>query len=547
MARTAVGIDVGSSSALAIKGAWKGGTFHVSGFSAGQNGHGDVGSGWASIAPGFKLTNARVGISGRDVNVRYSRVPEVPDWQLRNLMRFEVQEIGDQSGAEVASDFNLLPRPPEVAGEDVVLLAMSRESLLEEHIAGLQAAGGTIDAFSPNSVALYNAFVRYGVVQDDTVLIANIGAESTDVVITRGADLLFARNLSGGSKLFDDALSQRLGMGAEQAESVKIDHVDLTPGVRHGTPEGEKATRAVLGAAGQITSLLQSTVMFCKSQVKLSGLKLDRVLVCGGGAAVQGLPEYLSAGMGVPVERFDAFRVVDTSGLSPEEADLLSEHELESVVALGLATMASDDDSYGLELLPEAVAKKRAFMGGTIWLIAAAVLAVAFLGYKVSALSSKLDAIEKRAKSFASVAARAERVHEQTKELVDQNAALSARVTELAAVAGAGEQVARVLDALDDNLPRDFWVTRVTSSVAVDENLGIERGSEKPVLTVNGAARPGTQSPTSQFQTFAAALQDDLAGVTLNPSFDRNAFRIVLTHFAPPQEAASEDDEAFDE
>ncbi len=542
MARTAVGIDVGSSSALAIKGVWKGGTFHVSGFAAGQNDSGDLASGWASLAPGFKLANARVGISGRDVNVRYSRVPEVPDWQLRNLMRFEVQEIGDQSGSEVASDFNLLPRPPEVAGEDVVLLAMSRESLLDEHIDGLEAAGGTIDAFSPNSVALYNAFVRYGVVQDDTVLIASIGAESTDVVITRGADLLFARNLSGGSKLFDDALAQRLGMGAAEAESVKIDHVDLTPGARHLNPEGEKATRSVLGAAGQITSLLQSTVMFCKSQVKLSGLKLDRVLVCGGGAAVQGLPEYLSAGMGVPVERFDAFRVVDTSGLSPEEADLLSENELESVVALGLATMASDDDAYGLELLPEAVAKKRAFMGGTIWLIAAAVLGLAFLGYKVSARSAKLDAIEKRAKSFASVAARAERVHEQTKDLVEENETLSARVTELAAVAGAGEQVARVFDALDDNLPRDFWVTRVTSAVAVDDDLGIERGAERPLLTVSGSARPGTQSPTSQFQSFAAALQEDLEGVTLNPSFDRNAFRIVLTHFAPP-EAASDDEE----
>lgn len=545
MARTAVGIDVGSSSALAIKGVWKGGTFHVSGFAAGQNGPGDLGSGWASLAPGFKLSNARVGISGRDVNVRYSRVPEVPDWQLRNLMGFEVQEIGDQSGAEVASDFNLLPRPPEVAGEDVVLLAMSRESLLDEHIDGLQAAGGTIDAFSPNSVALYNAFVRYGVVQDDTVLIASIGAESTDVVITRGADLLFARNLSGGAKLFDDALAQRLGMGAAEAEAVKIDHVDLAPGARHGTAEGEKATRSVLGAAGQITSLLQSTVMFCKSQVKLSGLKLDRVLICGGGAAVQGLPEYLSAGMGVPVERFDAFRVVDTSGLSPEEADLLSENELESVVALGLATMASDDEAYGLELLPEAVAKKRAFMGGTIWLIAAAVLGLAFLGYKVSAKSAKLDAIEKRAKSFASVAARAERVHEQTKDLVEQNEILSSRVTELAAVAGAGEQVARVFDALDDNLPRDFWVTRVTSEVAVDEDLGIERGAEKPLLTVNGSARPGTQSPTSQFQTFAAALEEDLDGVALNPSFDRNAFRIVLTHFAPP--AAESDDEEGEE
>ena len=112
--------------------------------------------------------------------------------------------------------------------------------------------------------------------------------------------------------------------------------------------------------------------------------------------------------------------------------------------------MASDDDAHGLELLPEAVAKKRAFMGGTIWLIAVAVLGLAFLGYKVSAKSAKFDAIEKRAKSRER-AARAERVHEQTKDLVEENEILSSRVTELAAVAGAGEQVEGVFDALDDN------------------------------------------------------------------------------------------------
>ena len=43
----------------------------------------------------------------------------------------------------------------------------------------------------------------------------------------------------------------------------------------------------------------------------------------------------------------------------------------------------------------------------------------------------------------------------------------------------------------------------------------------------------------------AAALEEDLDGVALNPSFDRNAFRIVLTHFAPP--AAEPDDEEGEE
>ena len=134
MARTATGIDVGTRTAVVIRGQFKGNTFHATGFAVAPIDGGDPAAAYASLAPslrasGFKPQNSRVAVSGRDVNVRYTRVPEVPDWQLRNLMRFEVQEIGDQSGSEVASDFNLLPRPPEISGEDVVLLAMARESL----------------------------------------------------------------------------------------------------------------------------------------------------------------------------------------------------------------------------------------------------------------------------------------------------------------------------------------------------------------------------------------------------------------------------------
>lgn len=544
MAKTSIGVDVGSRTAVALKGAWKGGTFHVAGVAIGQNAVGDIGSGWASLGPDFKLSGARVAISGREVNVRYTRVPEVPDWQLRNLMRFEVQEIGDQSGTEVASDFNLLPRPPEIVGEDVVLLAMARESLLKEHLDGLEGAGGTIEAFSPASIALYNAFVRYGVVQDDTVLVANIGHEATDVVLVRGADLLFARNLSGGAGLFDEALMQRLDLDEVRAESVKIDHVDLAPGRRHASPENEKATRAVMAAAGQLMSLLQSSVMFCKSQVKISGLKLDRVLLTGGGAAIEGLPEYLSAGMGVAVERFDAFHVVDTSNLSEDDAHLLAEHELESVVALGLATMSSDEEAYSLEILPEAIAKKREFLGGTIWLIATAVLALAFLGYKAYHLSGQLGEWETLRTRFEGTASRAKRVHNATEDLVAENAQLARRLEELHALGGSGEQVARTLALLDDHMPADFWVKRIESSFAVDDDLGVERGEEKPILTVRGEAREGTQSATVQFQGLVDALREALPTAKINPSFDQKSFTIDMTLFEPDERVSGDEEGA---
>jgi hypothetical protein len=68
-------------------------------------------------------------------------------------MRFETEEIASQADAAVASDFNVLPEIPEIEGEDVVLLAMARESLLSTHAEGLARHGGKLDAFTPNATS----------------------------------------------------------------------------------------------------------------------------------------------------------------------------------------------------------------------------------------------------------------------------------------------------------------------------------------------------------------------------------------------------------
>ena len=551
MARTATGIDVGQRTVKFLRGHYKGNTFHVADFAVfdnpGQPGSDDwVYSGWHAAQPDFKPALARIGLTGKDVNVRYTRVPRVPDWQLRNLMRFEVSEVGDQSGSEVASDFNLLPELPEIEGEDVVLLAMARESLLEEHAEGLAALGGRLDCFSPSAVALYNAWLRYGVVEDDTVLIANIGHDNLDVVIARGPDLLFARNLSGGGKLFDDAIAQRMGLSADQAEKVKRQMATLRPGASHDTPNHERASRAILGAAGQLLSLLQSAVLFCKIQVKVTGLKLDRVMLCGGGAALDGLPQYLASGMNVPVELFDPFRVVDVSALDPAVADELEEHKLESVVALGLATMSSDPEAYSLEILPAPLVKRRAFLAGPAWLVAAAVLTVVFLGKKVTSLKADTGKVQQEVTNLSTKLRRAQRVHSDAESLVVANEELSQLVRDLEGYAGMGEQAARTLTLLDQLLPKDFWVTEVAGEWGFDEELGVERNHERPMLRVVGKVDEGTQSLTSQFNLMVENLRRDLKPLRQRSTVDpaRGLFSIDLTQYGAPLDApASEEGE----
>ena len=548
MPRTVTGVDLGLCNARFLRGYAKGNTFHVTGFSNTPLSSKEITDGWSACEVAFPPKNARVGITGRDVNVRYVRVPRVPDWQLRNLMRFEVEEIGGQSsGAVLASDFNLLPQLPEIEGEDVVLLAMARESLLEAHLDGLAGVGGTLDAFTPNAIALYNAWTRYGVLQDETVLVANVGHENVDVVIARGPDLLFARNLTGGSRLFEDAIAQRFSVSAEKARELTETIATLDPAARHIDTNAEKASRALLASAGQLTSLLQSAVIFCKSQVKLTGLKLDRVVLCGGGAALDGLPKYLSNALSVPVELFDPWKVVDTSALSDAERAELEKYGLESVVALGLATTASDPGTYGIEILPAATRKKRAFAEQHAWMIAAGVLALGYLGWDAWRTSGELQRVREQARAAEAQYKRASETSRKAEELVAENARLAALAQELLATKGSGEQLARVVALLQADLPADFWVTQLSTDRRADPELGIVRGEEQPVVSITGRARESTNSLATLYEGFVQSLRAKLPpghAIEEHLAPTGSKFTLDISCFAPRKDAPAKADGA---
>jgi type IV pilus assembly protein PilM len=543
MAREITGVDLGLRTAKFLRGQAKGNSFKLSRFAIVGLESTEIVEGWNGLELPFKPGLSRVGITGRDVNVRYTRVPRVPDWQLRNLMRFEVEEIGEQSGSGVASDFNLLPELPEIEGEDVVLLAMARESLLEEHADGLAAAGGKAQAFTPNSIALYNAFLRYGVVQDETVLLANIGHDNIDVVLLRGPDLVFARNLSGGGKLFDDAIAQRLSIPPEKAREWKERVGTLDPAARLSDANAERIREACKAAAGQLAGLLQSTVLFAKSQIKISSLKLDRVLLCGGGATLEGLPRHLSGALGVPVELFDPFRVVDVSALDAEAAALLEAHKSEAVIALGLASMGSLDDAWSLEILPSKLARQRAFREQHVWLIAAGVLALGYLGLDAWQTSQRKAEIEQRAQTLQRQVKEADAIHRRTEELLSQNERLARHAGELQQAAGSGAQLARSLVLLEQHLPPEFWLTQLSSDWRADPELGVPRGSERPILSLTGKAREGTNSLSSLYERFIGSVRVGLpkeARLRERLTPNGSKFTIDVCGFAPNASTAKE-------
>jgi Tfp pilus assembly protein PilN len=256
--------------------------------------------------------------------------------------------------------------------------------------------------------------------------------------------------------------------------------------------------------------LFTSTVAFAKSQIRLPGLKLDKVLLCGGGARLDGMARWLSGALGVRVELFDPVRTLDLSKLESEAADALKRQSLESVVALGLAATAAADDAWSLEILPAAWARQRQFRTRTAWMIAAGALAAIFLGAAFwSTREDMVDAADRAAKLERDYKS-ANNVHRRTEDLVAKNTQLEKVATELMSLKGAGEQVARSVDQLRAHLPAEFWLTRLSSDLRADPELGVARGAEKPILSVEGRAREGTNALNTQYEAFVQNLRSGL-------------------------------------
>ncbi|MBM4061273.1 MAG: hypothetical protein FJ265_09310 [Planctomycetes bacterium] len=530
MSKRATAVDLGSHSAKVLVAEAQRHGIRVLRFAGLPRGEGAV-----SLAEaGVGLAGAVCGLAGRDMTLRYSQVPPTPDWQLRNLMDLEIQDLAQQSGGTLSADYNLLPVQDPEAGVETVLLALAKDEALDRLQRELGDAGGSVAAFVPNCTALYNAFLKCGPVEADAVTcLANIGHETIDVALVKGTDLLFARNLSGGSKVIDDAIAAAFQVGGRKAEALKKDLLDLDPQSRgrYASGQVEKVTLAGSGAAAAITAAIQSSLSFCKAQTKVADLRIDKILLSGGGARLRGLRGMLREALRCPVELFDPFANLDLSALPPADAEQLQAMRHEAVVALGLAAGRLDDTLYTLEILPEAVQRRQRFAQRTVWNVAAALVAAGLLVLVAQDRREQVAAAAASAARLRQQHDAATGVHQSAAEAIEANKVERALVEHLAAQAMPGNNVLHTLRAVGAHLPEQLWVTKV------DVGGGSVAGGlkKRPTITVEGAGKElnGADANRTFQQDFIPKVRADLerAGLSMKmtPTSSPDLLRWKLT------------------
>ena len=101
-----------------------------------------------------------------------------------------------------------------------MLVAVKREKILN-HTNVLSQTNKTPWVVDYDGFAAFNAFEANYDVPDTTVALLNIGASITNIVVGRGGNPLFARDVSVGGNQYTDALQKELDLSYEDAEKLK--------------------------------------------------------------------------------------------------------------------------------------------------------------------------------------------------------------------------------------------------------------------------------------------------------------------------------------
>jgi type IV pilus assembly protein PilM len=340
-----VGLDIGSSAVKAVELRRKGNSFELLNLGIEPLGQDTVVDGAIMDALSvssaiekiftdnrIKTKSVATSVSGHSVIVKRVTVGATTDEELYNAIPYEAQQHIPFDMTDVNLSYQGLGPSPSGSGTDVMLVAVKREKILN-HTNVLSQAGKTPVVVDYDGFAVYNAFeVNYETPSDRMTALLNIGASIMNIVIGRGGNPLFTRDVSVGGNQYTDTLQKELDLSYEDAERLKqgfeVPNVTQEQKIPH------------LRSVTEILMLeIQKTFDFFRQTTSTENIQ--HIYVSGGTAKIDGLVDQLKAEFSIPVEIINPFQriMVDSKkfdvGYVEEIAPRMS-------VAVGLALRSFD-------------------------------------------------------------------------------------------------------------------------------------------------------------------------------------------------------------
>jgi len=218
---------------------------------------------------------------------------------------------------------------------DVLIAALPKKTV-DPYIFCLKKANLEPLALEIESLAIARALIK-NEATDSPVLLIDLGETRTGFVVFAGNSLRFTSSIPVSSQSFTEIISKALEINPAEAEKLKIQY-----GLQTNTKEkGSQVFEALIPALSDLIEQIKRYLSYYQTHASHEHLPPDRkevvkILLCGGGANLKGLPLFLNTYFKIPVEIGNPW-VNILPEPQKEVPELPLEKSLSYTTALGLA------------------------------------------------------------------------------------------------------------------------------------------------------------------------------------------------------------------
>lgn len=262
----------------------------------------------------------------KETFVKMVQLPVTTEAEIKQAIQWEIESNIPYKIDQVYFDWQVIRKK---SGHSDVLISVLARNFADTYYKVLRLAGLQALVFDIESIAIVRALFKDGSAPEP-ILIADLGYKHSSVQVISKEAVCFSTTIAYSGEKINQAIARKSEVSDEKGEQIKKSF-----GLEKGSGANQ-VLEAVAPIVDELADKLSQYLNFFQSRPGGCGdetVKVEKILLCGGGANLKGIANYLKEKVKIEVELANPL----VNYAPPAGNLLLPEEVLTFSTALGLA------------------------------------------------------------------------------------------------------------------------------------------------------------------------------------------------------------------
>jgi type IV pilus assembly protein PilM len=414
-----------------------------------------------------------------------SSVSKIVEFEARQNVPYSMDEVEwdyqlihhkwEETRDETQEDGTITSVTEQLEEYEALFVAMKSEQITE-YTEVIEDSGKTVLSVEIAPEALFNVAKAAAVGPEECVVILNIGAKASSLIIA-DHNRIFLRSIPIAGSTITAQISKEFGVGLEEAEELKKRHGFVALGGAYEEPESEVASTISKIARNVMTRLhgeVSRSINVWRAQH--NGSAPTKMFLAGGGSVMVYTPEFFNEKLHIEVQYLNTFSTI----VIPET---VNKNELQAVAPMfqeliGVALRSLVRCPLEINLLPRVIKKQVELDHKKPFFYVAVGLLLACLFLFVYGVSSQLDIYKDRVKKGKKDVSFYENKYNEVRSLKGQTDSAKGRYEEANAFLKSRSRWFDIINEIQSKMPNNMWVTIIEGVGDVKQEQAANSGPQ---------------------------------------------------------------------